>query len=169
MFDIETRRPSSSKGDVWPANYAFDCEELILNEARVIAQRRLERLEDAVSDPDQVKALLQARLGTYGEEHLACMFLDTRHRVIAFEILFRGTIDGCEVHPRVVVRRALHHNAAALILAHNHPGGVPEPSPGDRQITERLRQAFALIDIRVVDHFVVAGDQAVSFAARGLL
>jgi DNA repair protein RadC len=87
-----------------------------------------------------------------------CLFLDNRHRVIEFEELFRGTIDGASVHPREVVRRALHHNAAALILAHNHPSGVAEPSEADHHITTRLRQALDLssgVDVRVLDHFIV--------------
>jgi DNA repair protein RadC len=101
-------------------------------------------------------------------EVFACLFLDTRHRVIAFEELFRGTIDGASVHPRELVRRALEHNAAAVILAHNHPSGVAEPSAADRQITTRLKDALALVDVRVLDHCVV-GDEIVSFAERGLL
>ncbi len=89
--------------------------------------------------------------------------------MIAFEELFRGTIDGASVHPREVVRRALHHNAAAVILAHNHPSGVAEPSRSDEHLTERLREALSLVDIRVLDHFVVGDGAPVSFAERGLL
>jgi DNA repair protein RadC len=94
--------------------------------------------------------------------------MDNRHRMIAFEELFNGTIDGASVHPREVVKRCLHHNAAAVIFAHNHPSGVPEPSQSDERITQKLKEALHLIDVRVLDHFVV-GDAVVSFAERGLL
>ncbi|HSP01743.1 MAG TPA: DNA repair protein RadC [Thioalkalivibrio sp.] len=123
---------------------------------------------DALSSPEDTRRFLAARLRDYPFEVFACLFLDNRHRVIAFEELFRGTIDGASVHPREVVRRALAHNAAALILAHNHPSGVAEPSRSDEAITRRLRDALALVDIRVLDH-VVVGDSLVSFAERGLL
>ena len=97
------------------------------------------------------------------------LFLDNRHRVLAFEELFRGTIDGASVHPREVVRRALQLNAAAVILSHNHPSGVAEPSQADRQITARLREALDLVGIRVLDHLVVGDGDCCSLADRGLL
>jgi len=97
----------------------------------------------------------------------AALFLDTRHRTLAFEELFQGTVDGAEVHPREVVRRALAHNAAAVIIGHNHPSGCPEPSAADRSITSRLKQALALVDVRLLDHFVVGDGAPVSLAARG--
>jgi len=99
----------------------------------------------------------------------ACLFLDNRHRVIDFEELFRGTIDGASVHPREVVRRALHHNAAAIILAHNHPSGVAEPSRADVQLTRRLVDSLTLVDVRVLDHVVIGDGGGVSFAERGLI
>ncbi|WP_018233353.1 RadC family protein [Thioalkalivibrio thiocyanodenitrificans] len=123
---------------------------------------------EALGNPDDTRRYLSARLRDYPFEVFACLFLDNRHRVITFEELFRGTIDGASVHPREVVRRALVHNAAAVILAHNHPSGVAEPSRSDEAITRRLREALALVDIRVLDH-VVVGDELVSFAERGLL
>jgi DNA repair protein RadC len=123
---------------------------------------------DALGSPDDTRRYLSARLRDYPFEVFACLFLDNRHRVIAFEELFRGTIDGASVHPREVLRRALTHNAAAVILAHNHPSGVAEPSRSDEAITRRLREALALVDVRVLDHIVV-GDTLVSFAERGLL
>jgi len=112
---------------------------------------------------------LTAKLRHESHEVFACLFLDNRHRVISFEPLFYGTIDGASVHPRQVVKRALYHNAAALILAHNHPSGIAEPSNADMQITLRLKEALALVDIRVLDHIVVGDEQSVSFAERGLL
>jgi len=99
----------------------------------------------------------------------ACLYLDTRHRRIAFEELFRGGIDGAEVHPREVVRHCLRHNAAAVIFGHNHPSGVAEPSAADRAITRRLCDALALIEVRVLDHLVIGDGPAQSFAARGWL
>ena len=123
----------------------------------------------ALASPADTRNYLKARLRAYPQEVFACLFLDNRHRVIGFEELFTGTIDGASVHPREVVRRALHHNAAALIFAHNHPSGVAEPSQADRQITLRLKNAMELIDVRVLDHIVVGDAEVVSFAERGLL
>lgn len=125
--------------------------------------------EDALTSPQQTRNYLALRLQDYPYEVFACLFLDNRHRVIAFEELFRGTIDGASVHPREVVRRALHHNAAALILSHNHPSGVAEPSQADQQITLRLKEALSLIDVRVLDHVVVGHRETVSLAERGLM
>jgi len=99
----------------------------------------------------------------------AALFLDTRHRVVAFEELFQGTVDGAAVHPREVVKRALHHNAAATIIAHNHPSGVAEPSAEDERITERLRRALELVEVRLLDHFVIGDGTAVSLAQRGMV
>lgn len=124
---------------------------------------------DALSNPDATRRFLQARLSGYPYEVFACLFLDNRHRVIEYEALFRGTIDGASVHPREVVKAALAHNAAAVILAHNHPSGVAEPSQADMHLTRRLREALGLVDIRVLDHLVIGDREAVSFAERGLL
>jgi DNA repair protein RadC len=122
---------------------------------------------DTLTDPVTSARYLKAKLAAYPYEVFACLFLDNRHRVIAFEELFRGTIDGASVHPREVVRHCLAHNAAAVILAHNHPSGVAEPSAADRAITMRLRDALALIDVRVLDHFVIGSDMPTSLAQRG--
>lgn len=137
-----------------------------------LASRHLESTltrGDALASVTHTRRYLTARLRHQPHEVFAVLFLDTRHRVIAYEELFHGTIDGTSVHPRQVVRRALHHNAAALILAHNHPSGVAEPSRADESITLRLKEALALIDVRVIDHFVIGDGQSVSFAERGLL
>ncbi|VAW55386.1 UPF0758 family protein [hydrothermal vent metagenome] len=123
---------------------------------------------DALCSPAQTRQYLSAQLASYPHEVFACLFLDNRNRVIAFEKMFYGTIDGASVYPREVVRLALQKNAAAIIFAHNHPSGVAEPSHADEQITKRLKEALALVDIRVLDHFVI-GDEVVSFAERGLL
>jgi DNA repair protein RadC len=123
----------------------------------------------ALSSPSDSARFLLSRLRSHPSEVFAVLFLDTRHRVLAFEELFRGTIDGASVHPREVVRRALHHNAAAVILSHNHPSGVAEPSDADRRITVRLRDALALVDVRVLDHLVVGDGSHCSLAERGLI
>lgn len=122
-----------------------------------------------LNSPAETEHYLRARLRDYPYEVFAVLFLDNRHRVLAFEELFRGTIDGASVHPREVVRRALEHNAAALILCHNHPSGVAEPSRADRRITDRLREALSLIDVRVLDHLIVGDRDCCSMAGRGLL
>jgi DNA repair protein RadC len=124
---------------------------------------------DVLSDPNTTRAYLTAQLRAYPHEVFACLFLNNRHHIISFEKLFTGTIDGASVYPREVVKRALWHNAAAVIFAHNHPSGIPEPSSADINLTRRLKNALELVDIRVLDHFVVGDNQAVSFAERGLL
>ncbi|MDQ3057720.1 MAG: DNA repair protein RadC [Pseudomonadota bacterium] len=122
---------------------------------------------DALSDPQAAGRYFAQRLRHQPHEVFAALFLDTRHRAIAFEELFRGSIDGAEVHPREVVRRALAHNAAAVIVGHNHPSGNPEPSAADRAVTASLKHALALLDVRLLDHFVIADGPPVSLAARG--
>jgi len=124
---------------------------------------------DVLTSPRHTRDYLSLRLQFHPREVFACLFLDNRHRVIAFEELFHGTIDGASIHPREVVRRALHHNAAALIFSHNHPSGVAEPSEADRRITLRLKEALALIDVRVLDHIVVGQNEVTSMAELGLL
>jgi DNA repair protein RadC len=127
------------------------------------------RRQDALENPEATRRYLASRLRHLGHEVFACLFLDNRHRVIAFEELFCGTIDGASVHPREVVKRSLYHNAAAVILAHNHPSGVAEPSRADIGLTRRLCDALELVDTRVLDHVVIGDGTAVSFAERGLL
>ncbi len=127
------------------------------------------RRGSALTSPDVTRAYLSAQLRGLSYEVFACLFLDNQHRVIVWEPLFRGTIDGASVYPREVAQRALHHHAAAVIFAHNHPSGVSEPSQADRHITEKLRQALSLFDIRVLDHFIVGDGPPYSFAEHGLL
>lgn len=141
--------------------------QAVIEMSRRFLQEKLKR-GDAMTSPDIVEHYLQSRLRHYPYEVFACLFMDNRHRVIEYEELFRGTIDAASVYPREVVRRALDHNAAAVIFAHNHPSGVAEPSQADEKITHRLKEALDLIDVRVLDHFVI-GDQVISFVKRGLL
>ena len=124
---------------------------------------------EPLNSPDDTSRFLMAKLRHYPFEVFSCLFLDNRHRVIEFEELFRGTIDGTSVHPREVVRRALNHNAAAVIFAHNHPSGVAEPSHADRVITDRLISALAMVEVTVIDHLVVGDGECVSFVDLGLL
>jgi DNA repair protein RadC len=122
-----------------------------------------------IDQPDKMRDYLRLRLSGLEHEIFAVAFLDNRHRIIRFEEVFRGTIDGCSVHPRVIVQMALKLNAAAVILAHNHPSSVPDPSQADIRITQKLREALALVDIKVLDHFIVTRQSVLSFAESGLL
>lgn len=122
---------------------------------------------DFLQNPQATQDYLSTQLRDLPYEVFACLFLDNQHRVIEFEILFQGTINGASVHPREVVRKTLKHNAAALILAHNHPSGVAEPSSADRHITKQLREALSLIDVRVLDHIVVGDGECIAFSERG--
>ena len=123
-----------------------------------------------VMDPGEAGDYFQARLVGLDHELFCCLFLDTRHRLICCEELFRGTLDAAAVYPREILKRALFHNAAAVILGHNHPSGCTEPSEADRQITKRLKAALGLVDITVLDHIIVGSNGAcLSFARRGLV
>jgi len=123
----------------------------------------------ALSAPEAARTFLTAQLRDRPYEVFCALHLDARYRLIAFDEMFRGTLDGASVHPREVVRQTLAHNSAAVILAHNHPSGVAEPSQADELITRRLREALALIDVRVLDHVIVGAGCCLSFAERGLL
>lgn len=124
---------------------------------------------DALNSPEDVWRYLQARLRDLPHEVFGCLFLDNRHRVLAFEELYRGTLNGTAVYPRGVVERALRHNAAAVVLVHNHPSGVAEPSRADEVLTARLKEALALVEVRLLDHLVVGDGEMVSFSERGLI
>ncbi len=123
----------------------------------------------SLTSPAMTTEYLQAELKTQDRELFFCLFLDTRHRVISSENLFQGSIDGACVYPRVVAERALSHSAAAVIIAHNHPSGVSEPSLADQAITRRLKDALLLLEIRLLDHFVIGDGSPVSMASRGML
>ncbi|MBS0513918.1 MAG: DNA repair protein RadC [Proteobacteria bacterium] len=140
----------------------------ILHVAEQIREEQLRR-ETVLTHPTAANDFLVAKLGLLEHEVFAAIFLDHRHGVIAFEVLFTGSIAGASVYPREVVKRALKHNAAAVIFAHNHPSGVPEPSHADREITSELQRALRCVEVRVLDHIVVGGNKTASFAQRGLL
>ncbi len=142
----------------------------LLQAALEIGHRHLEeRLfkEDVMEHPENVKSYLKCRLRHCQREVFAVLFLNNRHHVLSFEKLFFGTIDGATVHPREVVKRCLQHNAAAVILAHNHPSGIAEPSDADFEITRRLKWALELIDTRVLDHCIVGDPEVFSMAEEG--
>ncbi len=142
-------------------------DDKVIEQALAILDARIKH-GDALVSPDDTRAYLKIQLDGELAEKFCCLFMDNRNRVITFETLFKGTIDGASVYPREVVRACLSHNAAAVIFAHNHPSGVAEPSRADEQITIRLKSALELIDVRVLDHIIV-GDECVSMAERGLI
>lgn len=143
-----------------------------IHAARELGVRYLgERLRrgGALQSPRDAADYLTMRLRDLDIEVFGCVFLDTRHQVIAYEHLFEGTINGASVHAREVVRRVLHHNAAAIIVAHNHPSGVAEPSQADISVTRRLKDALALVEVRLLDHLVIGNGECTSLSERGLL
>ena len=140
----------------------------IVTEALEYIESRYSRGE-VFNSPEVAAKYFCLRLGLREREIFTCAFLDNRHRLIVVEDVFFGTIDGCSVHPREIVKSALNCNASAVIFAHNHPSGVPEPSSSDKVLTTRLKDALALIDVRVLDHVIVGGSSHVSLSARGLI
>lgn len=165
LLDADQRRFCATRG-LGSAKYAQ--LQAVLELARRHLAERLSR-GNVLQNPADTHNYLSARLRDIPYEVFVCLFLDTRHRVIACDELFRGTIDGAQVHPREVVRQALQHNAAAVIFAHNHPSGIAEPSEADQRITRRLRDALALIEVRVLDHLIVGDGPPRSFAQLGLI
>ncbi|NEV62340.1 JAB domain-containing protein [Thiorhodococcus minor] len=153
-----------------PIDRARADEDVLIRQAMAILERRMRRVQDpqALTSPALAQRYLQLRLGTLEHEVFGVIWLDHRHRVLAIEELFRGTIDGATVHPREVVKQALTVNAGACLIFHNHPSGISEPSPSDRTLTQRLQDALSLIDVRVLDHLIV-GETCTSLAERGML
>ncbi len=165
LLDADLRRFTECKG-LGTAKYVQ--LQAVLEMARRHLQESLNR-GDALTSSEKTRLFLLRQLRDCPYEVFAALFLDTRHRLIAYEPLFRGTVDGASVYPREVVRRALTLNAAAIIFAHNHPSGVATPSAADRAITERLVDALSLFDIRVLDHLVIGDNEVFSFAEHGWL
>jgi DNA repair protein RadC len=154
-----------------PDRYSVDVKEHnhIIEQALAILEGRLRVPGVALESPADTTAYLRLQLGELEHEEFHVLLLDNRHRVLAMKRIARGTIDGASVHPREVVKAGLRFNAAAVILAHNHPSGMAEPSQADISLTRRLTDALALVDVRVLDHIVVGGTEACSFAERGML
>jgi len=142
--------------------------QAVLEIARRHLAEQLKR-DSALENSTAVRDYLKAMLRHEPHEVFACLYLDARHRVLGFEALFQGSIDSASVYPRQVVKRALAHNAAALILCHNHPSGVSEPSQADRHLTRRIKEALAYIDVKVLDHFIIGEGEPLSMAELGLM
>jgi DNA repair protein RadC len=148
------------------ANYQISESEILDQAAEIISNRYLRG--DVLTSPQATKEYLTYKIGNYDREVFAVLLLDNQNRLLKFEELFFGTIDSASVYPREVVKSVLSINAAAVIFAHNHPSGNTTPSESDKRITQRLKDALALIDVRVLDHFIVGSD-CISFAERGLI
>ncbi len=148
--------------------YLLATADQILEAARQAIEHKMQR-GASFSSPAAVKEYLCAKLAGFEHEVFAVLFLDTQHRLIEYAEMFHGTIDSASVYPREVVKETLRLNAAAVIISHNHPSGNPEPSAADKAMTAQLRQALALVDVRTLDHIIVAGSRTTSFAERGLL
>lgn len=148
--------------------YAPADTQFIISEAKRRIAGKFRR-GTTLTSPDAARDAIQLKLAEYDHEVFACWFLDCQHRLIQFAELSHGTIDSASVYPREVVKQALAYNAAAVIFCHNHPSGLAAPSDADKKLTDQLAQALALVQIRVLDHFVVGSDEAYSFAEHGLL
>jgi len=144
-------------------------ENQVIDEALHILDRRLFARGPNLTSPDAVASYLKLHLAQQEHEVFGVIFLDAKHRVLAFEILFYGSIDGASVYPRQVIKRSMVHNAGAAILVHNHPSGCTEPSQADRLLTARLKETLALVDVRVLDHFIVGEGRPLSLAEHGWL
>jgi DNA repair protein RadC len=142
--------------------------KLVIEAALALLEQRA-RYGSALTSPSAVRDYLRLSINSREHEVFVCVWLDAQHRVIKFEEMFRGTLAQTSVYPREVLKAALANNAAAVIFAHNHPSGVAQPSMADEMLTRDLREALNLVDVKVLDHFIVAGSQAISFAQRGLL
>lgn len=160
---------SSSNLEQVAINHLQEHEQTSIIELALAILTNRHRPGQALTSPTETARYLMLRFAEYKNEVFSALFLDNRHRILAFEELFFGTIDGASVHPRVVVQRAMEINAAAVIFAHNHPSGVAEPSQADQNITRRLKEALNLVDVRVLDHIVVGSEGTTSFAERGLI
>jgi len=171
-FGNLTRLVAASEADFCETKGLGQAKYVQLQAALELSRRALQeeiKRGDALNSPRAVRDYLQLLLGARQQEVFLVLFLDTQHRVLASEELFHGTLSQTSVYPREVVKRALAHNAAAVILAHNHPSGVAEPSQSDQLLTSALKQALAMVDVRVLDHFIVAVGQTMSFAEKGLI
>jgi len=144
-----------------------NADEVLLAAQRVLARQM--RGSEALNSPQLVRDFLRVKLGALEHEVFAVIHLDAQHRVIEYVEMFRGTVSQASVYPREVVKESLARNSAALLLVHNHPSGVAEPSRADEMLTQTLKSALALVDVRVLDHLIVAGNTIMSFAERGLL
>lgn len=148
---------------------AITIENEMIQEALDILDRRLFTSAFPLVCPGDVAAYLKLKLAAEAHEAFGVIFLNAKHQPLAFEILFRGSVDCATIHPRQIFKRALAHNAAAMIISHNHPSGCTEPSNADISLTERIKESLRLVDVRLIDHFVVGSGKPLSFAEKGLL
>lgn len=158
--------------DAGPEELTLAAEDRVIANAIEILRKRLANPGEAMTNPSAVRNLLALKLAGELSEKFSILLLDNKNRVLGYEVMFHGTIDSASVYPREVVKMALQYNAAAIILAHNHPSGVSEPSQADIQLTSRLKDALELISVRVLDHFIVGGSvdmEITSLAERGLV
>ena len=144
-------------------------EALIIASAKRIVKQRVKRLTRPLDKPDKIADYLTVTLASEEREQFLCLFLDQHHRLITVETLFQGTVNSSEIHPREVVKAALKINATTVVVAHNHPSGNLQPSPSDLLITQKLAAALALVGVVLLDHFIVAGSQVLSFREKGLM
>jgi DNA repair protein RadC len=165
----KTSQVRSEDAPIYAAQSTAADDDAIIARAIAILESRLRKPGAALTSPANVKDLCTLRMGALEHEVFEVIFLDNRHRVIEFEEMFRGTINTANVHPREVVKRALALNAAAVILAHNHPSGMTDPSDADRRITRQMKEALDLVEIRVLDHVIVGGASSMSFAEAGMI
>jgi DNA repair protein RadC len=152
-----------------PIQYTSIQDHPLIREAIGVLEKRIFKRGAKLTSPDGVREYLQLKLAGEPLEIFAIVFLDSRHRVIAYEPMFQGTIDGAAVYPRAILMRALHHNCAAVVMAHNHPSGETEPSDADRRITNRIKAVLEMVDVRILDHFVIGEGKPFSFAEAGWL
>lgn len=143
-----------------------DPDDAVIEQAMAILDKRVRR-GPVLTDQKTLGNYLKLQLQGHEREHFAAVFLNAKHHLLAYEVLFTGTLDGAEVHPREVVKQALRHNASAVVIAHNHPSGDPTPSTADRSMTTRLRDALRMVDIRLLDHFVISQGEPFSMASKG--
>lgn len=149
--------------------YAEIQEDLLIRQAIGVLEERIFKRDAELTSPDAVRPYLRLKLASEPLEVFAVVFLDAQHRVIAFEPMFHGTIDGANVYPRAVLKRAIEHNCSAVIFAHNHPTGLTRPSNADKALTTRLKSVLEWVDVRVLDHFIIGEGEPYSFAESGLL
>ena len=155
------------EGELREMEYSED-QLHVIDQAIGILEAKI-KTDGAFANSSGVRKYCQLHIANEKDEHFGCLYLDSQHRLIRFEVMFKGTVDGASVYPRPVVRRALELNAAAVILTHNHPSGLPNPSQADIAITKKLQEALMLIDVRVLDHIVVGSEGSTSMAEDGQL
>jgi DNA repair protein RadC len=155
--------------DIPPYQVDSQADDVIIQKALEILASRMRKAEFFLANPNAVRDFLRIKMAGLGHEVFSVVFLDSQNGVIATEEMFRGTLTQTAVYPREVLKRVMHHNAAAVVLAHNHPSGLAEPSNADKRLTETLAKALSMVDVSVLDHFIVAGTDCISFTERGLI